>query len=106
MLGESLRAGWGADKDGVSALSWYLKAAKKGHPSAQLMAAYVYLSGEGWRSEPLKAAVWAEVARTNGEAQAASLLSQAGKKMPAKDLNEAIQLAQLCLQTGYRDCPE
>ena len=106
MMGESLRAGWGTDKDGVSALSWYLKAAKKNHQAAQLMAASVYLSGEGWRSEPFKAVVWAEVARANGDAQAASLLSQAGKKISSKDLNEAVTQAQMCLQSGYRDCPE
>lgn len=106
MMGESLRAGWGTDKDGVSALSWYLKAAKKAHASAQLMAGYIYLSGEGWRSEPQKAVVWAELARINGEPQAAALLTQAGKKMPAKNLPGALQLAQACLLSTYRDCPE
>ncbi len=106
MMGESLRVGWGTEKDGVSALSWYLKAAKKAHASAQLMAGYIYLSGEGWRSEPQKAVVWAELARINGEPQAAALLSKAGKKMPGKDLPGALQLAQVCLLSGYRDCPE
>lgn len=106
MMGESLRMGWGTSKDGISALSWYLKAAKKAHAAAQLMAGYLYLSGEGWRSEPQKAVVWAELARLNGEPQAAALLSQAGKKMARKDLPGALQLAQICLQSGYRDCPE
>jgi TPR repeat protein len=106
MVGESVREGWGVKKDGAEALVWYLKAAKKGHPGAQLMAAYVYLSGEGWRAEPQKAVVWAELARVNGEQQASSLLALAGKKLGSAELSEAMQQAGLCLQSVYRECPE
>lgn len=107
MLGEYHRAGLGGlSRDGALALSWFLRAARKGHPGAQLMAASIYYSGEGWRSEPQKALIWAELARLNGESQAGMLAGRAGKGLRADQLQEAMQQASLCLKTGYRDCPE
>ena len=106
MMGEYKREGWAGKKDAAVALSWYLKAAKKGNAAAQLMASSLYLSGEGWRKEPQKAAVWAELARVNGERQAHLVLAQAGKKIPAKDVEEALFLAGNCLNSGYKSCPE
>ena len=106
MLGESYRSALGVKKDGALALSWYMKAARKGHPAAQLMAASVYLSGEGWRKEPAKAVVWAEIARLNGEPQAKVLLDKAGKGLGQEKKSEALELAAVCLRTAYQDCPE
>jgi TPR repeat protein len=106
MLGESCRSGLGVKKDGAVALSWYLKAARKGHPAAQLMAASLYLSGEGWRKEPAKAIVWAEIARVNGEPQAMALLDKASKGLRQEKKSEAMELAALCLLSAYQDCPE
>lgn len=107
MLGEYHRTGLGGvPRDGALALSWFLRAARKGHPGAQLMAASIYFSGEGWRAEPQKALIWAELARINGEAQAAQLTGRAGKGMRADLQQEALQLANLCLKTSYKDCPE
>jgi len=104
MTGECLRSG--PSRDPALALSWYLKAARKGHAAAQLMAASVYLSGEGWRSEPYKALVWAEVARQNGEAQAAALLARAERALREPERSAALQQASLCIRSAYRDCPE
>lgn len=104
MSGECLRSS--ARRDPALALSWFLKAARKGHVSAQLMAASMYLSGEGWRSEPYKALVWAEVARQNGEAQAAALLARAERGLREPEKSAALQQASLCIRSAYRDCPE
>lgn len=107
MVGEYHRAGLGGlSRDGALALSWFLRAARKGHAGAQLMAASIYFSGEGWRTEPQKALIWAELARINGEAQATQLASRAGKGMRAGQLEGAMQQANLCLKTSYKDCPE
>jgi len=107
MVGEYHRAGLGGlPKDGALALSWFLRAARKGHSAAQLMAASIYFSGEGWRAEPQKALIWAELARINGEAQAVQLAGRAGKSLPADQLQGANQQANLCLKTSYKDCPE
>jgi hypothetical protein len=70
------------------------------------MAASVYLSGEGWRKEPAKALVWAEIARVNGEPQAPALLDKAGKGLGQEKKSEALALAALCLRSDYKDCPE
>lgn len=104
MTGECLRQG--TRRDPALALSWYLKAARKGHAAAQLMAASLYLSGEGWRSEPYKALVWAEVARQNGEEQASILLTRAERALREPERSAALQQAALCIKSGYRDCPE
>jgi TPR repeat protein len=107
MVGEYHRTGMGGlKKDGAVALAWFLRASRKGHSGAQLMAASIYLSGEGWRSEPRKALVWGELARINGETQAQAIVSRAGKGLGAELLQEAMQQASVCLQTDYRDCPE
>ena len=104
MTGECLRQG--TRRDPALALSWYLKAARKGHAAAQLMAASLYLSGEGWRSEPYKALVWAEVARQNGEEQAAALLARTERALREPERSAALQQAALCIKSAYRDCPE
>jgi len=104
MTGECLRQG--TRRDPALALSWYLKAARKGHAAAQLMAASLYLSGEGWRSEPYKALVWAEVARQNGEEQAAALLARTERALREPERSAALQQAVLCIKSAYRDCPE
>ena len=107
MLGEYYRTGLGGlKKDGAVALAWFLRASRKGHSAAQLMAASIYLSGEGWRSEPRKALIWGELARVNGETQANAIVSRAGKGLSAEQLQESMQQASVCLQTEYRDCPE
>lgn len=107
MIGEYHRTGMGGlKKDGAVALAWFLRASRKGHPGAQLMAASIYLSGEGWRSEPRKALIWGELARINGETQAIAIVSRAGKGLGAEQLQEAMQQASVCLKTDYRDCPE
>lgn len=107
MIGEYHRRGLGGlSRDGAVALSWFLRAARKGHAGAQLMAASIYFSGEGWRTEPQKALIWAELARINGEAQAVQLTGRAGKGMSAGQLQGVMQQANLCLKTHYRDCPE
>jgi len=107
MLGEYYRSGLGGlSKDGALALSWFLRAARKGHAGAQLMAASIYFSGEGWRTEPQKALIWASLARANGETQAEKLTGLAGKGLRAEQLQEAMQQADICLKTSYKDCPE
>ena len=107
MLGTYYRGGLGGlDKDGALALSWFLRAARHGHSGAQLIAASIYLSGEGWRSEPQKALVWAEMARQNGETQAAALATMAAKVLRAEQLQDAAQQASTCLRSSYRECPE
>ncbi len=107
MVGEYHRAGLGGlSKDGALALSWFLRAARKGHAGAQLMAASIYFSGEGWRTEPQKALIWAELAKINGEAQAEKLAGLAGKGLRAEQLQAAMQQADICLKTSYKDCPE
>jgi TPR repeat protein len=106
MTGECYRSGSGVPRDGALALSWYLKAARQGHAGAQLMAASVYHSGEGWRREPQKAMTWAELARLNGEMQAASLQQKIEAGLKSGQKAEAIRQAQVCLRSGYRECPE
>jgi TPR repeat protein len=70
------------------------------------MAASIYFSGEGWRTEPQKALIWAELAKINGEAQAEKLAGRAGKGLRAEQLQAAMQQADICLKTSYKDCPE
>ncbi|MCE2870741.1 MAG: hypothetical protein LW714_04920 [Oxalobacteraceae bacterium] len=70
------------------------------------MAASIYLSGDGWRSEPRKALVWGKLARINGETEAQAIVSRAGKGLGTELQQEAMQQASVCLQTDYRDCPE
>jgi TPR repeat protein len=107
MLGEYYRSGLGGlKKDGAVALAWFLRASRKGHSGAQLMASSIYLSGEGWRSEPRKALIWGELARGNGETQANAIVTRAGKGLTAEQLQGAMHEAAVCLQTDYRDCPE
>ena len=107
MLGEYYRSGLGGlKKDGAVALAWFLRASRKGHSGAQLMASSIYLSGEGWRTEPRKALIWGELARGNGETQANAIVTRASKGMSPEKLQEAMQEATVCLQTDYRDCPE
>jgi TPR repeat protein len=106
MLGECYRSGLGVKRDGATALSWYLKAARDGHAGAQLMAASIYYTGEGWRREVPKAMIWAELARLNGETQAVALLAKITRDLTEAQKAFAIEQAKLCRDSGYRDCAE
>ncbi len=50
--------------------------------------------------------MWAELARQNGEGQAAALVARAGRALHEPDKAAALQQAALCLKSGYRECPE
>jgi hypothetical protein len=49
---------------------------------------------------------WAELARLNGEMQAASLQQKIEAGLKSGQKAEAIRQAQVCLRSGYRECPE
>ncbi len=99
-LGTFYYQGQGVAQDTELACKWFESAADAGYTDAE------YMSGEGCRSEPYKALVWAEVARQNGEAQAPALLARAERGLRDPEKSAALQQAALCIKSGYRDCPE
>jgi len=105
MLGESYRKGTGVKRDSTSALSWYLKAAKKGNSDAQLMSSVLYLSGEAWRKELVKSFIWAEIALQNGNEEASKIIKKLEKKISKEDRFKASRDALRCIKSKYKNCP-
>ncbi|MBO7081127.1 MAG: sel1 repeat family protein [Neisseriaceae bacterium] len=59
-----------SNKESKKALSYYQKAALKGHPEAQFNLAVMYNTGEGTERDESKAALWYEKAALQGHANA------------------------------------
>lgn len=98
--------GYGVIMDWSSARLWFLKSAKAGYANAQFMFAFMLQAGEGGQSEPLKAMVWALVSEKNGKDDAFAITVPAEMTLTKVEVEKAKEMANLCLGSNYKSCPE
>ena len=70
MMGALYQMGSGVKPDLEKAVSWFTKAAEKGHPGAQFSLAMLYLDGSLGNPDAENGAKWLEKAAAGGNAQA------------------------------------
>ena len=87
MLGAMHARGQGVAADPASAATWWLRAANRGYPPAQLALAQAFADGAGVRRDLGTAWVWARLAAVHGDTptavRAAALARQLGAGMDA-----------------------
>ena len=104
MMGVAHFEGQGAMASAPIALEWFIKAAKKNHAGAQLMAANVYLNGDTGEVDAYSAHVWADLATLGGNEEASLVRDYASFKLERSDIAKAMATAQQCLSTGFKRC--
>ncbi len=85
---------------------WFLKSAKQGYANAQFMRAFMVQAGEGERSNPPMAMVWALVAEKNGKENTVKITVPASMTMTELEITTAEKIANECFQSNYQNCPE
>lgn len=98
LLGSIYSLGLGQPMDDIRGFEFFYRAASKGHPAAQLRLSAAYARGAGLAApDPLRAALWAELAaigRADGARELADTLRQS--------LNEADQNTLDLMLQDYR----
>ncbi len=107
-LGAMYDTGRGVTQDYQEAAKWYRRAAGQGDANSQVWLGNMYASARGVPRDPVRAHLWFSVAvplLAGEEAKQASLSRDllAAQMMPAQ-LAQAQQMAQVCRQSGYRQC--
>ena len=90
------------------AMQHFVDAANHGSAKGQFMASYLFLGGENHPNgdpEPVKAFIWAQVAKMNGYADAQTLIDFSRLQLNDSVEGRAIELAQNCYDSNYSQCP-
>ena len=106
MLGLMYHQGHGVAVNFERARLWFLKASKQGYANAQFMYAYMIQSGEGEKSDPPRAMVWALVAEKNGKSDSVAITVPASMTMTELEVSTAEKIAQECFLSNYQNCPD
>lgn len=92
-LAEMHAKGLGIPRDDSEALHWYRRAAERGHAESQYNVGLFYATGRGVAPSVVQAVAWITVAEENGAGKT-DLLGQLRRHMSARDLTEALRLAE------------
>ncbi|WP_275113977.1 tetratricopeptide repeat protein [Psychromonas antarctica] len=95
--------GKGVPQDYKQAAMWYRKAAEQGHAQAQYDLGSMYSNGKGVVQDDKKAYMWLNVARING-VDITNAFDILISSMTTKNINEAKNMSNLCLESNYQKC--
>ena len=93
-LGQAYEEIMGVWRDEALAVEWYRKAAEQGYGKAQFSLGLMYARGQGVKVDIVQAYKWFHLAALSGEPHADHNRDNAEKKMTAKQIEQAMQLAQ------------
>jgi hypothetical protein len=94
-LGEAYSGGLGVEANPTRAFSWYAQAAQLGHPLAQMKLSTLYMLGKGTRFDIQKAYEWLEIARLNGNEDAAFVKQSLQGRLSAQEQQDAERAARI-----------
>jgi TPR repeat protein len=95
--------GRGVLQDDKQAVHWYRKAAEQGYADAQYNLGIMYAMGQSVLQDNKQAYMWFNLARYNG-ADTKEVLSTLTPTMIPKSINEAQEMAKICLESNYTKC--
>jgi TPR repeat protein len=93
-LGIMYGQGRGVKQDYVEAAKWYRKAAEQGNANAQNNLASFYSEGRGVPKDYVQAYMWYNLAAADGFEDSAKLRDEVARKMTAKQIRHAQELAR------------
>lgn len=82
-------SGFAVAQNYARAAQWYAKAARRGHPSAQLNIGDAYASGRGVKRDAIAAHMWLSLAAAQGKDWAAKRRDQLEKSMTPNQIASA-----------------
>ena len=94
LLGNIHALGLGVPQNATRGFEFYLRAATKGHPAAQLRLSRAFETGNGTSIDPIRALLWADLAvigRADGAKNRSTMLRD---KLPPEDIKIADELLQ------------
>ncbi len=103
-LGLMYQYGQGVTQSYTESEKWYRLAANQGDADAQLMLGLANWSGQGIKQDIIKAYMWTHIAATNGSHEAHVYQAKMNKKLSPKEIQQALELSQLCKANNYKDC--
>lgn len=102
-LGLRYLGGEGVDRDVAESVRWHRKAAAQGHVSAQYSLGMAYSYTAGFSADLKISYMWFQLAATNG-VQTQEILEELAAEMTETEVYEAINRANVCLASNYRNC--
>jgi len=98
--------GQGLPQDYAEGAKWYLKAAEQGLGNAQLSLGFAYESGRGVPKDLTRAYMWFAAASVMLDDNKAAVIWQdrTYSRLPVTQAGKAQEMAQLCLETHFRNC--
>jgi len=96
--------GEGVNRDYKAAVKLYRKASEQGDEEAQFKLSQMYGNGRGVSKDKVLAHMWANIAASNGQREAASERQSLERWMSNKKIKKAQKLARECVQKNYKNC--
>ena len=91
----------------AKAKAYFLKSALLKYGPAQFMYSYMLQAGEGAKEPaPLKALIWAEIAKKNGQSSATDISNTAKLLLDDQQINKVSKVIQKCLTSNLKTCPK
>jgi TPR repeat protein len=103
-VGEMYEHGRGTLQDYREAIVWYSKGAKTGEPASQESIGRMYATGRGVQQDFVRAHMWLNIAASGGSKTSAEGREIVSRRMTLQQLDQAQQMAKLCLESGYKKC--
>ena len=100
------KTGTGVIQDYEEAFKLYMLIAEQGDAYAQNTLGVMFSNGFGVPQDNIKAYLWFTVASDSGYVLGAKQKDQVSKKMEAKDISTAQEMASKCIQFDYKNCGE
>ena len=103
-LGDLYEERNGGPGDYQEAMKWYRLAAKQGHHPAQKNLGIMYVRGSGVTKNNMLAYMWLYLAAQSGDEKTVMLRQGVAKKLSRTQMDTALEMAQLCQQSQYKNC--
>ena len=107
MLGLAFYQGEGVKLDFMRAKLNFRKSALADYGPAQFMYSYMLQAGEGAKEpSPMKALIWAEIARRNGQSSASDISNTAKLLLNDEQIGKIAGIIEKCLASNLSSCPK
>jgi uncharacterized protein len=103
-LGHMYYTGDGAKRDYEQALKFSRLAAEQGSDISQMRLAAMYYEGHGVTKNPMLGLMWANISAMGGHPNFVKGRDMAAKQASAEQNELAINMANKCKQSNYKDC--
>jgi TPR repeat protein len=103
-VGQMHDDGEGTTQNYREAVRWYRMAALSGASGAQFKLGLMYKYGHGVAKDYVYSHMWLNIAAAGGSKTSGEVREIVSRNMTPQQLDQAQQMAKLCLESGYKKC--